>query len=106
FGAVQDVTADRAGGIGSVATAIGARATVRFALALYLVAGVLLAFVGWPWSLAALLVLPYAGMVWPFLRITDETSEDANRGWKRFLWINYVSGFLLTQLLILGTMRG
>jgi 4-hydroxybenzoate polyprenyltransferase len=106
FGAVQDVTADRAGGIGSVATVIGARATVRFALALYLVAGVLLAFVGWPWSLAALLVLPYAWMVWPFRRITDETSEDANRGWKRFLWINYVVGFLLTQLLIVGTVQG
>jgi len=106
FGAVQDVVADRAGGIGSVATVIGARATVRFALALYLVAGALLRFLDWPWSLAALLVLPYAGMVWPFRRITDETSEDANRGWKRFLWINYVVGFLLTQLLILGTMRG
>lgn len=106
FGAVQDVTADRAGGIGSVATVIGARATVRFALALYLVAGALLRFLDWPWSLAALLVLPYAGMVLPFLNITDETSEDANRGWRRFLWINYVVGFLLTQLLILGSMRG
>lgn len=100
FGAVQDVTADRAGGIGSVATVIGARATVWFSLGLYLLAGVLLLFVGWPWSVAALLVLPYVWMVWPFLRITDETCEKANRGWKRFLWINYLVGFLLTQLLI------
>ena len=100
FGAVQDVTADRAGGIGSVATVIGARATVWFSLGLYLLAGVLLLVVGWPGSVAALLVLPYVWMVWPFLRITDETCEKANRGWKRFLWINYLVGFLLTQLLI------
>lgn len=106
FGAVQDVTADRAGGIGSVATVIGARATVWFSLVLYATAGVLLLFVGWPWSLAAVLVLPYAWMVWPFRRITDSTCEEANRGWKRFLWINYVVGFLLTQLLIWGTLQG
>ena len=34
FGAVQDVVADREAGIGSVATVIGARATVRLAIAL------------------------------------------------------------------------
>lgn len=103
FGAVQDVEADRAGGIASVATVIGARATVWFALALYVAAGLLLLPVGWPWALAAALVLPYVWMVWPFLRITDERCEEANRGWRRFLWINYLVGFLLTQLLIWGT---
>jgi len=100
FGAVQDVNADRAGGIASVATVIGARATVWFSLVLYLVAGLLLLFLGWPWGMTAVLALPYVWMVWPFLRITDETCEDANRGWRRFLWINYLVGFLLTQLLI------
>jgi len=41
FGAVQDVTADREANISSIATVIGAKATVRFAFACYLFAGVL-----------------------------------------------------------------
>ena len=48
FGAVQDVVADREGGIASIATAIGARATVRLSVIGYLAAGVLLLFTTWP----------------------------------------------------------
>ena len=100
FGAVQDVVADRAGGIGSVATVIGARATVRFAVAAYLVAGALLLFTPWPGPLAALLALPYAASILPFVSVSDEDSERAHRGWERFLWLNYVTGFFVTMLLI------
>jgi len=100
FGAVQDVVADRAGGIGSVATVIGAKATVRFAVAAYLVAGLLLLFTPWPGPLAALLALPYAVSILPFASVTDEDSEQAHRGWERFLWLNYVTGFFVTMLLI------
>src|SRR5690606_14002774 len=42
FGAVQDIAPDRDAGIGSIATAIGARSTVRLALALWLLAGALM----------------------------------------------------------------
>ena len=42
FGAVQDVVPDRAGGLRSVATVIGARATVRLAVGGYLLAAALL----------------------------------------------------------------
>ncbi len=100
FGAVQDVVADRAGGIGSVATVIGARATVRFAIAAYLLAGALLLFTPWPGPLAALLALPYAVSILPFASVTDVDSERAHRGWERFLWLNYVTGFFVTMLLI------
>jgi len=100
FGAVQDVVADRAGGIGSVATVIGARATVRFAIAAYLLAGVLLLFTPWPGPLAALLALPYAVSILPFASVTDADSEQAHRGWERFLWLNYITGFFVTMLLI------
>lgn len=100
FGAVQDVIADRAGGIGSVATVIGARATVRFALAAYLVSGALLLFTPWPGPLASLLALPYALNILPFAAVTDQTSDQAHRGWERFLWLNYVTGFFVTMLLI------
>ncbi|MDQ1574304.1 MAG: hypothetical protein QOH44_1863, partial [Actinomycetota bacterium] len=35
-----------------------------------------------------------------FWNVTDAASESANRGWKRFLWLNFVTGFLVTLLLI------
>jgi len=100
FGAVQDVVADRQGGIGSIATVIGARATVRLAIAMYLAAGVLLLFAGWPGALAAVLVLPYAVNAVPWWNVDDDEAPSANRGWRRFLWLNFVTGFLVTMLLI------
>jgi len=100
FGAVQDVIADREGAISSIATVIGARATVRFAVVAYLAGGVLLLFSSWPGPLAALLVLPYAAVCVPFWNVTDATSETANRGWRRFLLLNFITGFLVTMLMI------
>ena len=100
FGAVQDIVADREGGIGSIATVIGGRATVRLAFFAYLAAGILLLFTRWPGPLAAVLMLPYAASVLPYWRITDAGAEAANAGWKRFLWLNFVTGFLVTLLLI------
>lgn len=100
FGAVQDVIADRAADISSIATVFGARLTVRLAFAGYVLAGVLLLFTAWPGPLAALLALPYAAMTAPFLFITDERAEEANRGWRRFLAINFGVGFAVTMLFI------
>ncbi|MGV8876840.1 MAG: prenyltransferase [Rhodoglobus sp.] len=100
FGAVQDVVADRAANISSIGTVIGARATTRFAVVAYLAGGVLLLFCQWPGALAALLVLPYAGLCVPFWNITDATAQSANRGWRNFLALNFVTGFFVTMLLI------
>lgn len=100
FGAVQDVIADREGGIASIATVIGARATVWVSVVAYLLGGVLLLLTERPGPLAAILVLPYAiscGLYW---NVSDETSESANRGWRRFLWLNFATGFLVTMLMI------
>jgi 4-hydroxybenzoate polyprenyltransferase len=103
FGAVQDVPSDREAGIGSVATVLGARATVLFAAVLYLAAGVFAACSGWPTALAGVLALPYLAMVLPFAGITDATAERANRGWRRFLAINYGAGFAVTMLAIVAS---
>lgn len=100
FGAVQDVVADREGGIGSIATVIGARRTVRLSVVLYLLAGILLLATEWPGPLAAVLALPYAINVAGWWRVTDETAPDANRGWRRFLWLNFLTGFGVTMLMI------
>ncbi|MEN9713829.1 MAG: hypothetical protein RLZZ164_493 [Actinomycetota bacterium] len=100
FGAVQDVRADREAGIGSIATAFGARLTTRLAFALYALAGVLMLSAGWPSALAAIAALPYLVILVPHLKITDATCETANRGWRRFIWLNYFAGFVITMLLI------
>ena len=94
FGAVQDVIADREGGIASIATVIGARRTVRFSFLAYLLAAILVLLAGLPFLLLA--ALPYLVLVGQFWNITDETCESANRGWKRFIWLNFFAGAVVT----------
>jgi 4-hydroxybenzoate polyprenyltransferase len=100
FGAVQDVVADREGDIASIATVIGARATVRLSVLAYLAAGILLLFTSWPGPLAAILAVPYAVSCAPYWNVADEAAATANRAWRRFLALNFVTGFLVTLLLI------
>ena len=100
FGAVQDVLADREGGIASIATVIGARATVRVALAAYVVAASLLLGLNQPYSFAALAAIPYLVILLPFWNITDETCARANAGWKKFIWLNFIAGAVVTLLVI------
>ncbi|MBE1514605.1 prenyltransferase [Nesterenkonia halotolerans] len=100
FGAVQDVVPDREGGIASVATALGARFTVRMAVLLWAAAGVLLLLGQWPTPLAAVLVVPYIAISLPWFNVTDETSAGVNSAWRRFIWLNYACGFLATLMLI------
>ncbi|WP_312170432.1 prenyltransferase [Microbacterium sp.] len=102
FGAVQDIGPDREGGIGSIATAIGARATVRLAIVLWAAAGIAMLFTSWPAPLGAVLALPYLVNAAPFWNVTDETSADTNRAWRRFIALNYFAGFLATMILILA----
>ena len=94
FGAVQDVKADREGGISSIATAIGARATTRFAWCAYFAAALLVAFSSNAWLLLA--AVPYLMIVGRFWNVTDETCETANQGWKRFIWLNFFAGAVVT----------
>ena len=100
FGAVQDVVADREAGIASIATARGARWTVRFALVCYAAAGLVMFATDWPGPLAAVVAVPYLVTVWPYRSIADDDAGAATAGWRRFLWLNQLSGFLVTLLLI------
>ncbi|MGN8244727.1 prenyltransferase [Cellulomonas soli] len=100
FGAVQDVRADREGGISSVATALGAHPTVVAATVAYGLAAVVLLAVPWPGNLAAVLPIPYAVSTARFWSVRDEDCERANVGWRTFLWLNLATGFLVTMLLI------
>lgn len=100
FGAVQDIVPDREAGISSIATALGARATVRLALGAWALAGVLMLFVPLPGAIAAVFAIPYLALAWPYRSVSDADSARSNRGWRHFLWVNYAVGFGVTMLLI------
>jgi 4-hydroxybenzoate polyprenyltransferase len=100
FGAVQDVRADREAGIKSVATQIGARNTVRFAFVLYLLSAGVIMTIGWHGVVASLAVVPYLLIISPYLNITDQDCERANGGWKRFIWLNFAAGALISLVVI------
>ena len=101
FGAVQDIIPDREANIRSIATVFGARATVWLAITLYAVAVCLVACLGvaaWPVAVAGGL---YIINLLPFVRICDERSAEARAGWRRFLWLNYVAGAVVTVTLLM-----
>lgn len=100
FGAVQDIRADREAKISSIATAFGAKGTVWFALMAYLLAGLILLTGIWPIPLAAVAAAPYLWVVWPFRNLTDADCEQANLGWRRFIWLNFAAGFVVTMVII------
>ena len=102
FVAVQDVRPDREAGIGSIATVMGARATVRFSLVLWTLAGLVMLAVSWPGQLAAVLVLPYLINTAPWASVTDEGAHRTNAAWRRFIFLNYGAGFLATMIIILA----
>jgi 4-hydroxybenzoate polyprenyltransferase len=106
FGAVQDITADREAGLSSIATVIGAAWTVRFAVACYAAAGILLATApGFaPW--VAPVAFVYIGAIAQWRNVTDANSADAHRGWKRFLALNFIAGFVVTVTLVIYVSRG
>ena len=100
FGAVQDVIPDRAGNLSSVATIIGARATVWFSIILYAAAVIVVALQGGVALFVAAAGMIYIANVAPYAMVTDATSSAANKAWRRFIWLNYFVGAVVTVCLI------
>lgn len=102
FGAVQDIIPDRKADIGSVATIIGAKLTVRLAVIFYLFAGLIILMLGLslPIILVSICSLFYIINIWPYLDVSDKYAESSNRAWKRFIKINWLTGFIITMVLI------
>lgn len=105
FGAVQDIKPDRKGGIKSIATQFGARATVRFAFLFYLAATVILAFQSLQGLVVGLFGLLYIANIYPYLNVTDKTSHLTNTAWKRFIWLNYLTGFIVTLVILMSLLN-
>jgi len=100
FGAVQDVVPDRAGKLKSVATIIGARYTVWLSILLYALAIIAVVVQGGVAIIVGAAGLLYIANVLPYTKITDKTSARANRGWRRFIWLNYIVGAVVTMSII------
>lgn len=101
FGAVQDIIPDRQGGLSSIATFLGARATVWFSVMCYAGAVAILAAQGPAFYALALAGLLYVVNCLPYLNVTDRNSSNANTAWRRFIWLNFVTGAVVTVTLIL-----
>ncbi len=106
FGAVQDIEPDREAGIGSIATVLGARRTVRLAIVVWAVAGLVMLFTPWPGPLAAIVAVPYMVNCARWWNVTDANATKTNISWRRFIWLNYASGFVITMILILAWSLG
>ena len=104
FGAVQDVVPDRAGKLKSIATIIGARNTVWLSVILYTLAVFAVTTQGGISMLVGAAGLLYILNVVPFIRITDATSGLANKGWRRFIWLNYSVGAIVTISIIFASL--
>lgn len=102
FGAVQDIIADRQANISSIATFLGAKNTVRFSLLFYAISIFVLAIIGWPAILVGLPLLLYITMVIPYINLVDSDATKANKGWRKFLLINQVMGFVITVIIIVS----
>lgn len=101
LGAVQDIIPDRKGGLASIATFFGARTTTILSFMLYLTASSLLIAQGMPNALIGLVGLSYAINIYKYLNITDKSSATINKAWRRFIWLNLFTGFIITITLII-----
>lgn len=99
FGAVQDVSADREAGVGSIATVMGASGAVRVAMGLYLLAGALLTLTPWPIPLIAPVALLYVAALAPWWSVSDDDAWRVNRSWRWFLALNFVTGAVVVLVL-------
>lgn len=106
FGAVQDIIPDRAGSIKSIATVLGARRTVWFSAALYGAAAILVASQGIQYLAVAFAGTAYVINITPYVRVNDEQSATTNAGWRRFLWLNYLTGMIITVTILALTIYG
>jgi 4-hydroxybenzoate polyprenyltransferase len=98
LGAIQDIAYDRAAGIGSIATAIGARSTAAVSVVGYALAAAAAATLGPAGWAAAAILAPY--LLLPLSVLARPGERQARRAWRSFLGMNLLAGFLLTQLLL------
>jgi 4-hydroxybenzoate polyprenyltransferase len=99
LGAIQDIEYDRTAGIGSIATALGARPTALIALAGYALAVLAAVSLGGAGIVAGAALATY--LLLPLAVLLDPGEAQARRAWRSFLGLNLLAGFVVTQLLLI-----
>lgn len=105
FGAVQDIKPDRKADISSIATFLGARATIRFSMACYSLAAVIVLAQGGIFMVLGFLLLFYVVNIAGYRDISDKQSETTNAAWKRFLYLNYLVGAFVTIVAVIASIN-
>ncbi len=99
LGAIQDIEYDRAAGIGSIATALGGRATARVSLTGYAIAVIAAATIEQPWgAIAALTLASY--LLLPLMILFRDDEPQTRRAWRSFMQLNIPAGFILSHELL------
>lgn len=104
LGAIQDIIPDREGNLSSVATAFGASKTLWFVIILYLASSLLIATQGTIGIIVGLTSLLYVLNCLPYRNVSDATSMTVHTAWRRFIWLNLVTGFVITISLIISAL--
>lgn len=106
FGAVQDIIPDKKGGIGSIATIIGARQTVWLCIFLYMVASIVVALLGLDMAhyIVAFIGLGYVVNILPYWNVSEKDSAATNKAWRRFIWFNFATGAAVTIVTLHGVL--
>ena len=100
FGAVQDIIPDRVGHLKSIATVFGARAAIWLSVLFYVISCELVSLLRLPGIVIGAAGLLYVFNILPYVNVTDKTSAKTNRGWRRFIWVNYIVGAVVTIVFI------
>lgn len=100
FGAVQDVIPDREGKLSSIATVIGAKWTVRLSVTLYALSSIILISTNPLAVFVAIAGLAYVINCLPYINVSDKNSGSSNKAWRRFIWLNLVTGAVVTVTLM------
>lgn len=99
FTSIQDVPADRASGLRTIATEFGGRRSAVLALACYAVAVVILAPVHPAFSL---LLVGHVAIVRAYLARPASDLDAAHRGYRRFMTWNVLCGFVVVTAIALA----
>lgn len=105
FGAVQDIIPDREGNLASIATVFGARRTVRLSVLLYALSCILVLINGPVGVFVALAGVLYVLNCLPYMNVSDARSGDANKAWRRFIYLNLITGAVVTMTLVYVALR-
>jgi len=98
LGAIQDITYDRAAGIGSIATALGPRGTALVSLGGYAAATAIVALHGTAGIVASVVLAAF--LLLPAGVLAHPSEAAARRAWGGFLVLCLLAGVVLCHLLL------